>query len=150
MCTSGVNTNKVRERAVGPFCRRAYRAGVFSCEAPLLVVSRGGEEVVGGAKKEGQGWGFHSHQARPWQFPALSPSQFIHAHCLTWPAAVATLFYSSPPRSCWVPWWLCFYGPCCSRGKTVDVGYFLGQLFWSGWLQWPLWSGSWLLLLAPL
>ena len=55
----------------GPSCGLAHRAGVISCEAPLLVVSRGGKYVVGGAKKEGQGEGFHSHQGRPWQFPGL-------------------------------------------------------------------------------
>ena len=43
----------------GPSFRLAHRAGVpsfrlvISCEAPLLVVSRGGKEVVDGAKKEG-------------------------------------------------------------------------------------------------
>ena len=61
----------------GPYCRLAHHAGVISCEAPLLVVSRGGKEVVGGAKKDGQGERFHSHQGRPWQFPGLS---FLPVH----------------------------------------------------------------------
>ena len=61
----------------GPSCRLPHRAGVISCETPLLVVSRGGKEVIGGMKKEGQGEGFHSHQGRPWQFPGL---RFLPVH----------------------------------------------------------------------
>ena len=72
----------------GPSCRLAHRAGIISCEAPLLVVSRGGKEVVGGAKKEGQGERFRSHQGRPWQFPGLS---FLPVH----PCALLGLASSS-------------------------------------------------------
>ena len=35
----------------GPSCRLAHHAVVISCEGPLLVVSRVGKEVVGGAKR---------------------------------------------------------------------------------------------------
>ena len=46
-------------------CKLANRTGVISCEAPLLVVSRGVKEVVGGAKEEGQGDGCLRNQGRP-------------------------------------------------------------------------------------
>ena len=75
----------------------------------------------------------------------LPPSSSMHTVWLgqqQWPL-------SSLPRSSWVLWWPCLYGPCCLRGRTIDVGYFLSQLFRSRWLQWLLWSGGWLLLLAP-
>ena len=75
----------------GPSCRLAHRAGVISCEAPLLVFSGGGKVVVGGANKEGQSNGFHSHQGRPWQFSGLS-SLPVHPYALL---AVAILFSSS-------------------------------------------------------
>ena len=87
MCTSEVNSHRMKEHAAGSL-RLAHRAGVISCEAPLLVVSRGGKEVVGGAKKEGQGEGFHSHPGRPWQFPGLS---FLPVH----PCALLGLASSS-------------------------------------------------------
>ena len=65
MCTSGVSSHKIKEHAAGSLLQTCSNTVVISCEAPLLVVSRGGKEVVGGAKKEGQGEGFHSHQGRP-------------------------------------------------------------------------------------
>ena len=70
-------------------CWVAHCAGVISWEAPLLVVGRGGKEAEGGAKKERQGERFHSHQQR--QFTGISSLHFIHAHCLAWSVAVATL-----------------------------------------------------------
>ena len=140
MCTSEVNPTGWKNMPQGPSCRLAHRAGVISCEAPLLVVSRGEKEVVGGAKKEGQGEGFHSHQVTMTvSWPQLLPSSSMRTAWLgqqQWPL-------SSLPRSSWVLWWLCLYGSCCPRGRTIDAGYFLSQLF-----QWLLWSGGWPLLLA--
>ena len=88
MCTPGVNSHRMKNMPQGPSCRLTHRAGVISSEAPLLVVSRGGKEVVGGAKKEGQGERFHSYQGRPWQFPGFS---FLPVH----PCALLGLASSS-------------------------------------------------------
>ena len=100
-------------------------AQVSSPVEPRLPLTDG-KEVGGGAKKEGQGKGSHSHQRKPMrQLPSNSSTHTAWHGQQQWPL-------SSPPRSCWVRWWPCLYSPFYPRGKTIDAGYFLDQLFRSG------------------
>ena len=88
MCTSEVNSHRMKEHAAGSLLQTCTSRRCHLLWTPLLVVSRGGKEVVGGAKKERQGEGFHSHQGRLWQFSGLS---FLPVH----PCALLGLTSSS-------------------------------------------------------
>ena len=93
MCTSEVNSHRMKEHATGSLL---HIAQVSSPVKPHCLWLAGvGRRLQVERRRKDKARGSIVIREDHDSFLASASSQFIHAHCLAWPAAVATLFSSS-------------------------------------------------------